>query len=1147
MALLPQARTWTAFGTKPSVGLLNFGATRGTQTVNVAAMPAISGTVPMAPLMAVAAPSQPQSSLMAPSQMPLLHVTGNPKHMVVSKEPTLTPAERNKAIMEANKKEASLPRLTVTKSMISMYTHAQKIAIAGAIRISSSELIGPGTINDSRMGVIGVNMRCGYCGQIDCPSHYGLTKLPYPIYNPIGIRTIISVLQVVCNCCGRLLIPEGVIKNNKTSRLRFDRRLANLEVQSKDHSCLRERMPGVPVCKPNPGYDVTKEIIKKGVIRKIVPEDGKVTAKSRKEGTRVECNIFEIIAILNSISDHDAELMGFSQANPAKINGFSVAVSHPRDLIMLYILIPPPIVRPHIYVGGTFRNDVLTTAYQSLIKKVAEIASAGVKIDSTGRMQMTDCQNSIMSPAEYANMTKVIELSKELYAMLYSILIDSSKAKFGHGMNKMESIANKFKGKGGIGRMNGQGKRVNYAARTVLGPEVSLGSDEIGIPEEFAPVLARPVKANRYNTAYLTGLMEQGFVQYITPVRTGLRRGYRKGDIYQLKIGDVIERWLMDGDWMMFNRQPTLHKQSMLAGRTRRRKHKTIGLPLPYCGAMNADFDGDEGNCWPPQYIETMVEARFIYNMTLNLMSSERNCPMMALTMNSVTASYLLTAGNVIVNESLFREIVGNLSNTEDLATLSVRLRRYGINPRSGEALFSALLPADFYYNNKGVVIVEGIIVKGQLKKTHVGTSVRSIVQDIHKRYRSARTALFISDATKLTCKWLIERGFTVGLADIINPEETEDGRVVVGNAAVVKKALARIYIQVESLGGPVDDPVEESYRRRQRSNILNSAQGIGLQLAKEVFSQSGNNIGIMSDYGSGAKGGVGNIGQMSGCVSQQYYRGEPLKPSISGERRLLPNFDLDDFSPPANAFIENSFYTGLEPEEFFFLMQGAREGILDTTLNTPKTGSMHHLMGKGNENLVVGHDGSVRNTIGTIFSTSYGLGFDVSEMLTVAYQTKENVTSFMDVQQVCDTLNLEAGWIPAELYETTQERLARLEAFEDQFLHQPTMSPVVTTEEYPPVVLQTTAPDLPIEHTKYEYARIIGSRANQIANDAVIRIPVDGFTPQDLADPVEVAYREYHSGALPDFCSIRKYPNGDFMEAVFYDGTQAQRGQLVV
>ena len=1151
MALLPQARTWSTFGTRPTSGLVNIASTvaRPISVINITqGQAAIAQPVAMASI--VATPFSEQSrgpGMFAPGSIPLLPVTANPMRMAVATGVTLTPAERNRALMEANKKEASLPRLTVTKSIISMYTHDQKLAIAKDIRISSSELIGPGTINDSRMGVIGINMHCGYCGMIDCPSHYGLLKLPYPIYNPIGVRTLISVLQVVCNCCSRLLVPESVIKTTKASHLRFDRRLADLEAYCKDgvHRCLREPIFGVPTCQPNPGYDITKDVIKKGVIRKIVPEDGKTTAKSRKEGTRVECNIFEIMAILNNISEHDAKLMGFTQLTMGKVNGFDVAVSHPRDLIMTHILVPPPIVRPHVYDGGTFRNDVLTTAYQSFIKKVLEIATSGVKIDSTNKQQMSACQNSFLSVSEHVNGARVIEQSKELYAMLHGIFMDSSKAKFGHGPNKMISVLKRFDGKKGIGRMNAQGKRVNYSARTVLGPEVSILPEEIGIPDEFASILTVPVRVTRYNKVYLTELLEKGEIQYLTEIRTGLRRSYRKKkDTYELMIGDVVERWLQDGDWIMFNRQPSLHKQSMLAAKVRRRKFKTIGYPLIICAAQNADYDGDEGNLWAPQYIETMVECRFIYNMVLNLMSSERNCPMMGLTMNSVTAMYLLSAGDVVVPEALFREILGNLTNAADINSLSDRLRRYGIHPRSGAALISALFPADFYYQNNAVMIVDGVLVKGQLKKSHVGTSARSMVQDIHKRYGSMRTAVFLCEGTQLTCKWMIERGFTVGLEDIINPQESPDGRLIVGNDAVVKKALASIYLQAETLGGPVEDPVEESYRKQQRSNILNSAQGIGLSLAKDAFSTQGNNIGIMSDYGSGAKGGLGNIGAMMGCVSQQYYRGEPLKASISGGRRLIPNYDLDDHSPKANAFIEKSYYDGLEPEEFFFLMQGSREGILDTALTTPKTGSLHHLMGKGNENLVIGHDGSVRNTIGTMFSPSYGLGFDVSQVLTIPYQGRKNVTFFMDVQQVCDTLNVEAGWVTAETAELIQGRIARLNPFEEQFLHQATVPSMVEPDNYPEAQLQVVAPELPLTLTRYEMARLIGNRANQIATDAVIRIPTEQFTPKELSDPVEIAYRELNAGVLQDFHSVRKYPNGDFFETVYYDGQQAQRGQ---
>jgi DNA-directed RNA polymerase II subunit RPB1 len=1150
MSLLPQARTWSAIGTGSSRLAPGLGSIAAAHMPQAHLFP--SGPVKMAPV----APVKMNAGF--PQQNPQLRalamhggtslIMGNPKVMSAVSV-SLTPAERNRALMLVNQKEANLERLIIDRSIISMYTKEQKEAIAKDIVISSSELAGIGTINDSRMGVVGMNMQCGYCGQIDCPSHYGLLTLPYPMYNPIGIRTIISVLQVVCNCCGRLLLSREVMERQGMLRLTGDRRLFALEAYCKDgsHSCLKEKIEGVPDCRPNPSYEVSKEGIKTGLIRKIIVED-KNNAQGRKDGTKVTCNIYEIISILQNISPEDAKLMGFSQTDVGILENWGMAVSHPLNLIMFKLLMPTPIIRPHVYMGGTFRNDTLTTAYVSLIKAVLQLIATSKKIDSRDKKALAECPNLFMSDAEIHSGVDAVEAMRNIYRILSGIFNDSSKAKVGHGSNQMISIQKRFDGKKGIGRMNAQGKRVNYSGRSVLGPASDLADDEIGIPTEFASILTVPVKVNRYNMEYLTGLLVTGKIQYIRQANTGLRRRYDREQMktdYTLKIGDIVERWLQDGDYTMFNRQPTLHKQSMLAARVRLGPFKTIRIPLPLCKALNADFDGDEGNLWPPQFVEAMVECRYIYNMVLNLMSSENNSPMMGLTMNAVTSSFLLTANDVRIPEPLFRILIDRISDKTSLQTLSSRLRQYGVHPRSGEAIISALFPADFYYHSGSVRIVDGIINAGQLKSGNVSTAARSIVQDLHKQYGPERTSKFITEATWVTCKWMIERGFTVGLADIINPEESKDGRLVVGNAAVVKSSLATIYLEVDAAGPPQKDPVEEAYRLKRRSNILNSAQAVGLLVAEKCFKIKGNNIGSMSDYGSGAKGGLANIGQMMGFASQQYYLGEPLKPSISGNRRLIPDYDLDDYSPEANAFIPRSYYEGLTPEQLFFLMVGSRQGILDSTLNTPKTGSMHHLLGKGSENEVVGHDGSVRNTSGTMFSPSYGSGFDISEMMNVHYQNRKNISNWMDVTQLTERLNVKAGWIPAEVDDMIKARQAAGtdgSDFMETFLPQPTIAQVVAPKVYPAVVYQAQAPAIPLKLSRYEISNILCSRANQLANDAVLRVPMTNLSPEALSDVVGLAKMELDAGMLMDLSSVRKYPNGRFMEAISFNGVSAVR-----
>lgn len=645
-------------------------------------------------------------------------------------------------------------------------------------------------------------------------------------------------------------------------------------------------------------------------------------------------------------------------------------------------------------------------------------------------------------------------------------------------------------------------------------------------------MLTKPEKVTSFNIHNLTALLEAGKITHITPIRTGLRKFYDPRFKYRLQIGDKVERWLQNGDRVVVNRQPTLHRQSMMSYEVVLGYQLTIGLHLSYTSPMNCDFDGDENNGWSPQDFEVEAEAELILNVKENIMSSEQNRPIMGLVMNSISGAYLLTEAKTRIDDDLFAELLGLITNQNVLRTLYARLTKYGVHPRSGQAIFSSLLPEDFYYNNKGVLIMEGILVSGRLKKSHVGASHRSIIQELYKKYGSQRTADFFTDAPWVINKWLIERGFSVGLLDMVNlgiDEKTHEEYDK--NQRVLDKELAKIYVQLEALGGKLEDPIEEAFRQRQINNLVNVAQGIGLSLAKEVLSGD-NSVGVMTDQGAGTKGGIANIGQMFGAVGQQYYHGERLKATLTKGKRLLPTYDEDDNNPEANAFIPVSFFTGLSPEGLFFLQAGGREGLLDTALKTAETGAMQHRMIKAFENIIIGYDGSIRNTIGTMFAPMYNSGYDIGEMIAVETAGKADLSSFIDIKSVVAELNVKRGWVEKDVNDSIVQQ--RLKVAEDRAgkieniipLPDPTYvkGPVVTdtTITYDinaPVIRQGPITKI----TKFEKARIVGTRATQLANNAPPLVNIG-----NEVDPVKIAIMEYQAGVL-DLYIIRKFSDGSY------------------
>lgn len=1080
---------------------------------------------------------------------------------------TVTKTERDQILSETAAREQELPLLTIVKSNISLYSWEEMQLIAGPIRVTNLNFEGTESVNDPRMGVVSLNVPCHYCSKIDCPGHYGLIDFGIAIYNPCFMREVVSVITCVCNDCGGLLITEDVMRQRGFFKLNYNDRLVEMENYCKqDMVCLRQKPQiagGVLVpCAKNPTF-ITSDIKEKGEITYRVAQQGNKKASS-EDPTRI-LSIKSVIEILNRISSRDSFLLGFpcyhyqytpdvvlkildkvpqndlvsagiQQTNDGVVTnhrsisykellsildslpgrtlgnlGFPLG-SHPKNMIMYGILVPPVIARPPVYESGAIHYDQLTHMYMTIMRRVIEIANG---------------KTSAIS---------------ELYTCVKQLIFKTEGKKM--GMRDFLSIIERIQGKSALLRGLLMGKRTNYCGRTVAGPDASLRFGQIRIPEIWAAALTKKIKVTSFNIQELRKLMEDGKITHYTPKKTGLRRFYDSRSKYNLQIGDVVDRWLQNGDRIVINRQPTLHRQSMMSYEVVLGPQLTIGFHISYCAPKNLDFDGDEGNAWNPQDFEVEAELDRLLNVKNNIMSAEKNDPIMGLVMNSVSGAYLLSKSNVYLDDDLFNELLGMITDQESINTLYPRLIKYGIHPRSGKAIFSALLPKDFYYKNKGVTILEGVLISGILKKAHVGISSRSIIQELWKKYGPQRTADFFTDAPWVINKWIIEYGFSVGMLDCINfAIDPQTGEEYDRSKRVLDRELAKIYIQLEALGSKLNDPIEESFRQRQITNLVNVAQGIGLKLAKEVLSGNTteqlvgikpgteNSIGVMTDQGAGTKGGIANIGQMFGAVGQQFYRGERLKPTLSGGRRLLPTYDFDDPNPVAHGFIPDSFFTGVSPDGYYYALQGGRENLLDTALKTSETGAMQHRLIKALENFYVWYDGSIRNTIGTHFAPMYYLGYDVAEMIAVKDKSKAKLSSFIDIKSMAAELNVKRGWIPAKTSEfvLNQRRILNTDNIQPENILK------VTPDNYfnGPIVRDTTIkydinqPVTPVQRiikiTKFEEARIIGTRATQLSNNVPPLVDIG-----NEIDPVKIAKMEYKAGVLQLYI-IRKFPDGTY------------------
>ena len=984
--------------------------------------------------------------------------------------------------------ESELQSFVAVKSIISMFSFDQQNKMS-ILTIRSDNQEGQSTVNDSKLGSnddskgrVMTSSTCDYCGLNNCPGHNSIIKFPEPVYNPVIIRNIVRLLTIFCNTCGTLLISDHEMKSKGFNLLPVQKRLKEMEAYCKSGVlCLRPNDNITKPCTLNPEYISTSAKTEGTILYKI-------SAKGNKRNLDVtiqqERTPKDALRILSSISEEDVKKIGIDLGQ------------HPRDCILSGILVPPPITRPPLYENDNVRPNPITSALINLFKTT---------------------QNKNRNSTVY----------KELFGLIYG----NPKKKKG-ASSQQQFIIGMIQGKRALIRSYFMGKRVNNSARTVASPDDTLSFGQIGVPKVWAGKLTKRIRITSFNISYLYDLLKKGHLTNYIPKKTRIRKGLKGITEYEMKIGDQVDRFLEDGDIICVNRQPTLHKYSLHACEVKLGDHKTINLHLSYTPGMNLDFDGDECNLWNVQDEEAETELREMINIKRNIMSSENNKPIVTLVLNSVLGSYLLTDNRTIIEENTFQALINLISSREDIETLNERLITNGVNKRSGRALFSALLPHDFYYSNGKFHIFNGVILNpinlenpedSRIIKKILSTGDGSIIHAMYKKYGNERVSRFLTDTPKVINRWLMERGFSVGIKDCISIGIDEDGNEFDKNRKLMGTILADTELTLRVLGGKLDDPLEEEFRKQRINEVSDKAVGAGTVISKQSFGID-NAYRIMTDEASGAKGGIANISQISGIVGQQFIRGNRPEPILKGNRLNISG-DKNDLSAKGNGFITESFESGLTPTDFHNLMAGGRPGLLDTSMNTSIAGTISKKMSKAQENIIIYSDFTVRNTNGNLFLTSFNCGYRTDAVLQIPQEGRKHQTSFINIRSLVNEINGKRGYIKKDV----------VPAIEKGFSVNKSSKAVdgVLGENPNPKSFKPYIKSHPIKEVffnninnridKYEKTRIIGARTMQLANNAPIKIDNEKF---GFFKAYDIAKEEFNQGLL-DIFVIRSYSNG--------------------
>lgn len=807
---------------------------------------------------------------------------------------------------------------------------------------------------DPHFGAIEPGEACPVCGnrRDNCPGHFGKIDLARPVLIPYYSDHVNAVLQATCRSCSRILLPDEQVKRMlrvlRTLKARWPQLASNFIRE------IRKQAAQNSVC-PHCGARQYR-------IRYIRPV---VFYEERPEG-EVRLTPIEIRDRLEKVRNEDAELLGLDPE-----------ASRPEWMVATVLPVPPLAVRPPITLEtGLKSEDDLTHALVEIIR-----------------------QNERLKHylATSAPETMVEDSWIALQHMIAAYIDNELPNVFvlqHRGGRPLKTLAQRLKGKEGRLRGNLSGKRVNYSARTVISPDPEISINEVGVPIEIAMILTYPLRVTPENIEearkyVLNGPYKWPGATYVIKARTRTKIDLRyhrnhKQLAESLEVGDIVERHLLDGDIVLFNRQPSLHRMSILAHRVRVMKGKTFRLNPLVCPPYNADFDGDEMNLHVPRIEEAVAEAEEILLVEKNIKTPRYGGPIIGGRQDYISGAYLMTVKTRLLTEEEVLELLSKAGYKGDLPEPAI------LHPKplwTGKQIVSLFLPEDFSYegrakinagplacdnydcfNDSYIVIRNGKLLEGVFDKNAIGAEQpNNVLHIIALEYGDAKARELLDTLYRSFIRMLEVRGLTLSLSDVDIPQKARDEIAKLTEEA--KKEIAQMIKEFHE--GKLEPIPGRTMEESLEIKIINRLQEL-FRKSQEVavnYMDPFNDVFIMAR--TGARGSETNIAQMVAMLGQQVVRGKRIHRGF--RKRTLAHFIEDDLSPEAKGFVKGNFRYGLRPTEVFFHAAAGREGLVDTAVKTSQSGYMQRRLINALNDLVVLHDGTVRDAYGNLIQIKYG------------------------------------------------------------------------------------------------------------------------------------------------------------------------------
>ncbi|KAF3037910.1 DNA-directed RNA polymerase II subunit rpb1 [Didymella heteroderae] len=825
-------------------------------------------------------------------------------------------------------------------------------------------------LNDPKLGTIDRMYSCATCKEDIqvCPGHFGHIELATPVFHVGFVVKIKKILETVCHSCGLILADTNhpdwdQAMKTKDAKRRFDkiwrmsrtRRVCEQDTTEEDPK--KARRPHGGCGNPQPDT-IRKEGLKLTGTWKAKKKDEDDGQGDRKEvlSPQTALNIFKLL------SDDTLQMLGLNKD-----------YARPEWMILTVLPVPPPPVRPSISVDGTGQG---MRGEDDLTYKLGDIIRANSRV---------------LQCIQDGSPQHVLTEFDTLLQYHVATYMDNDANGVPQAMQKsgrpLKTIRGRLKGKEGRLRGNLMGKRVDFSARTVITGDPNLSLDQVGVPRSIARTLTYPEVVTKFNISKLTGLVRNGpnqhpganYVIKADGVRLDLKHNKNLDDL-RLQYGWKVERHINDDDVIIFNRQPSLHKESMMGHRVKVMPYSTFRLNLSVTSPYNADFDGDEMNLHVPQSDETRAEIQNLCMVPKQIVSPQKNSPLMGIVQDTLLGAYKMTRKDSFLPIEQVMNIMMWVPEWDGIVPEPAILK-----PRpmwTGKQILSMAIAKEVNivkldddskpgpWNDiadKSLMIMGGQLIFGQITKKVVGATAGGVIHIIFNELGPLDAVAFFNACQRIVCYWLLHHGFSMGVGDAIPDPATSEK--IAECIAKSKKDVEDIILtatqdKLEPLPGMTIRGTFESKVQK----FLNEGREGGGTAAQNSLKHFNN---VVNTVISGSKGSTVNISQMVSLVGQQAVEGQRIP--FGFKYRTLPHFTKDDYSPESRGFVENSYLRGLTPSEFFFHAMAGREGLIDTAVKTAETGYIQRRLVKALEDVMVKYDGTVRNSMGDIVEFIYG------------------------------------------------------------------------------------------------------------------------------------------------------------------------------